>query len=361
MHPISAIVVNFDGGRELLRCVASLSKSPRRFAEVIVIDNASTDGSPERLLESHPDIVLVRSERNVGPAAARNIGLRQAHSPLVLFIDDDVRLESGALDRLLDCQRHTDATVVVPRLVLVPENVVQADGADVHFTGTMHLRNGRAPLASERPPARPIGTFSSSCVLAERRRVLDAGGFDESFFIYQEDMELGLRLRAFGHALYCEPAAVALHERGGGTPALSFRDRGVYPRRRGFLTMRNRLRTVLLHHEGRSLVLLAPALLLYECASIAFAAKSGWLGAWLEAWRSQWTDRALIRERRRWIQGRRRLGDAELLVGGRLPLSPGLLGDSPLRHAVALLSGAFDLWWRLVSPLLPRPRPVSRS
>ena len=215
MHAISAIVVNFDGGRELLRCVASLSVHPRRFAEVIVVDNASSDGSPECLLESHPDVVLLRSERNVGPAAARNVGLRRASSPLVLFIDDDVRLEPGALDRLLDCRRRTDATVVVPRLVLVPENVVQADGADVHFTGTMHLRNSRAPLAGERPPARPIGAFSSSCVLAERRRLLDAGGFDESFFIYQEDMELGLRLRAFGHALYCEPAAVALHERGG--------------------------------------------------------------------------------------------------------------------------------------------------
>jgi GT2 family glycosyltransferase len=243
--------------------------------------------------------------------------------------------------------------VVAPRLVLLPESdLIQADGGDVHFTGTMTLRHGRARVADVAPATRTVGAFSSSCLLADRERVLEAGGFDEAYFIYLEDMELGLRLRSFGHRLLCDAAAIAYHERGAGTPGLSFRDQGTYPKRRAFLTMRNRLRTLLVHYQLRSLFLLAPVLLIYEIVSLAFAIRRGWLGSWCRAWGWQFANLSDTLRRRRWVQARRRVDDGLLLVGGPIPLAPGVLNSPLERKAAAAVAHVLDWYWQLIRPLI---------
>lgn len=357
MPEVSAVVVNYNGDQDIMRCLGDLVAVQPSLAELIVVDNGSSDGSPEAIRDRFPGVDLVELGYNAGPAIARNIGLKRAVSPLVLFVDDDVYLEPDCLQRLLDCRQRETATVVAPRLVLLPEmDQIQADGADIHFTGTMQLRHSRAPVQSVAPTTRPIGAFSTSCVLADRTCLLDVGGFDESFFIYQEDMELALRLRSFGYRIYCDASAVALHDRGTGTPGLSFRDQGHYPRRRAYLTLRNRTRMVLLHYRLWTLLVLSPALMLYEFASLVMVVRKGWLGSWLRSWYWQLSHLPSILKRRHWIQSRRRVEDVQLLQGGLIPLAPGVLGSGLEVRLVQALSAVLDVYWRACRFVLPRGR-----
>ena len=155
-------------------------------------------------------------------------------------------------------------------------------------------------------------------------------------------------MRSRGHLLVFEPAAVARHDRGAGTPNLSYRDRGNYPERRAFLTMRNRLQVICLHYRARTVLLLAPALALYELAAVVFAIRRGWFGAWLAAWRWQLTHARDLARRRRSIQRRRRRDDGELLIGGPLPLAEGVVRSGIERRVVAALSAVLDGYWRCV-------------
>ncbi len=192
-----------------------------------------------------------------------------------------------------------------------------------------------------------MGGCLSACLLVERSLALDAGGFDEDYFFYFEDLEFSIRLAGRGHRFLCDPAGVAYHDRGEGTPGLSFRGDGAYPARRFYLTARNRWMTILIHYRFRTLIVLAPALALYELAVLGLALRRGWLLQWLSAWFWQPAHtRALLAKRRRALRGRRRR-DRELLRGGPLPLAPGLIQSRTIKTAVSTLSAGLNLYWRL--------------
>lgn len=350
---VTAVVVTHDGGDRVLACLAALERQSQPLAEILLVDNGSVDATLARVAAAHPRVRTIALPDNRGPATARNIGLAAAKSDLVLWIDHDVLPEPGCLERMLEAKARMPAELVVPRIRLHPErDVVQCDGGEPHVVGTLLLRNGFRPLA-EVADARAayIDAAPSGCMLVEKAAALAAGGFDESLFFYFEDLEFSLRFRLFGLRILCEPAAVAFHDRGPGT-ALSFRGRASYPRDRAYLLMRNRLRIVLTHFAGSTLLALLPTLLLYETASLALALLHGWGGAWLEAWRWALSHRAQIAARRRWIQEHRRTPDRALLKGGPLPIAPGLLRSALERRLVQALGVLVAGNWRLARRLI---------
>jgi GT2 family glycosyltransferase len=345
---VSAVVVNHNGGEQIMRCLRHLQAQQPPLEDVIVVDSGSTDGSPDDIRRTFPAVHVLELEDNLGPSIARNHGLREAQTPFVLLVDDDVYLAADCTRLLLERLLAAGAVVAVPRLLLHPDtDIIQLDGGDVHFVGTMIMRHAREKRASVPSGACAIGAFSTSCILADGPAMLDAGGLDEAFFIYFEDMEFGLRLRSFGHRLVFEPAAIAWHDRGAGTPDLSYRDHGAYPRRRAFLTMRNRLQVICLHYRLRTILVLGPVLVVYELATLLFAIRRGWFGAWIAGWRWLLSHAPDLAQRRRTIQARRRLDDKQLLEGGDLPLAAGLLSSNPERRLVALLTQLFNGYWKL--------------
>lgn len=349
MARVSAVVVNHDGGERVLACLRALRAQTRPPDELIVVDSGSRDGSPGRIRAQDPDAKLVELGDNLGPSAARNAGLRAASSELVLLVDHDLYLDASGLERLLAARERDAVAALAPRIVLHPEgDVVQADGAEAHFIGTLALRNGNRRLREASARAGPVGACASGCLLVERAAALEAGGFDESYFFYFEDLEFSLRLRGRGGRMACEPSAVARHDRGAGSPGLAFRGDGRYPERRAYLTMRNRWLTLLLHYRGRTLLLLVPALALYELATLGVALARGWGRAWLRGWIWQARHAARTRHRRRAIQDARVVGDRALLGGGPLPLAPGFVRSRYGRRAAAALSALLDGYWRLV-------------
>jgi GT2 family glycosyltransferase len=212
----------------------------------------------------------------------------------------------------------------------------------------MTLRHGYLPVEQAQSQTADVEGCIGACMLVDRALALEAGGFDELYFFYFEDLEFSIRLRALGHRFVCEPAAVVYHDRGAGTPGLSFRGEGEYPLRRVYLSTRHRVLTLLIHYKTRTLLVLFPALFLFEVSCLLLVLVQGWSSAWAKAWMWQLQNRHLIAQRRKQAQQTRILGDRELLVGGSIPLAPGFVRSRISALAAAVLSWVMNGYWHIV-------------
>jgi GT2 family glycosyltransferase len=346
---VSAVVVNFNGGDRILKSIESMERQTVHFREIIVVDNRSTDGSVDRVRNRFSRVRIHRLPDNVGLPAARNAGLRMATSELVLLNTHDVYMDEDSLGHLVEAYERTRPAVVCPRVLLHPEHeMIHCDGAALHFVGTLRLRHGFRPLNGTPSEATSVDACVGACLLVDRGRVLDAGGFDEACFFYFEDLEFSMRLRITGHEFVCEPAAIVHHDRGAGAPGLAFRGEGEYPPLRAYHTMSGRLRTMLIHYRLRTLVVLSPALALYEFASLSAALSRGWGLEWLRAWWRQVRDAPDLWRRRRQSLRLRTRNDRELLSGGPLPLAPGFIRSRFAKMSVEALTKLLNIYWQAV-------------
>jgi GT2 family glycosyltransferase len=345
---VGAVVVNFNGGDRVLRVVDALHRQSYALVGIVVVDNCSTDDSLSRIRSAYPSVQVLELPDNVGLSAARNIGLRALRTDLAFLVDHDIYAEESAIERMVAVWLEHKPSVICPRIRLLPErDTVQMEGAAIHFLSMLVLCNGDRPVAELADEGGYVDAFTGGCLLFHRQALLDAGAFDEMFFFYFEDLELSLRLHLRGHRFWCEPRAEVFHEPAAGTPGLSYRRAGAYPRRRANLTMRNRILVILMHYRFRTIVVLSPVLVLFELASLLMACFKGWPGEWFSAWHWQVANRGEIRARRRSSRLGRRCRDRDILIGGPLPMAAGFVRGGLQTHLFAAFSLLVNGYWLL--------------
>ncbi|MFN0009014.1 MAG: glycosyltransferase family 2 protein [Planctomycetota bacterium] len=346
LGPISVVVVNWNGERYLDGCLESVAALEGGVSEVLVVDNASTDGSVALLRERHPTVRVVRLDENRGPARARNAGMRAAANRWVLALDNDAVLSPDVLAKLAAAAASAPGIAIAqPRSVFHSEpGRIHYDGGRFHYAGLISLRNFYKPLAE----GQGAGTLDVDCAVAvallvDRDALLEAGGYDEDYFILFEDLDLSYRLRALGHRIVSVEDAIVLHR--GGTPGISFREGPSYPGSRVFYHSRNRWLFLAKDYRVRTIVVALPGLLLYEGVWFGFAVLSGGLGAWLRGKRQFFGLLPRLREKRRAFQSIRRARDRELLVGGPLTVTPAVRSSAWKRVVLGALDVALRGWW----------------
>ncbi len=349
---VTVAVCNFQGEKHLPPCLEALLGQTLAADEILVVDNASTDGSERLVRERFPKLRWIAMGENAGPGPARNAGLRAARNRWGLLVDNDAVLRPDTLEKLVAAARERPgAALLQPRSVFASEpGRVHYDGGACHYVGLISLRNFHVPLAE----AEGSGTLAvdgavSVVLLADREVVLEAGGFDASYFILFEDLDLSYRLRLLGKTILSVEDALVDHR--GGTAGISFRGPSAYPRRRAFLHSRNRWIFLLKCYRWRTLIVAGPGLLLYELVWALFCLASGGFGGWV-AGKVDFTRKipATLRERQR-VQDTRRLRDRDLLVGGPLTISGQLRDRGGRAAALRWLDASLRLWWKLVRTL----------
>ena len=346
LGPISAVVVNYQGEAYLEACIRSIQAQSLPVAEVIVVENDSTDGSLNLLNTHFRDVEILRMVENVGACTARNVGMRAAKYRWVLLVDNDVVLAEDTLEQLAGTvSAHEGAVMAQPRSLFKADPTrVHYDGGDFHYAGLISLHNFGAEVSVLASPAvEEIDVAISLCLLVDKKAVIDVGGFDESFFILFEDLDLSHRLRLAGHRILKVNSAAVLHD--AGTAGISFREGTDYPGRRVFFHSRNRWLYMAKCHRLWTLLVSAPGLLVYEAAWVVFAAKQGHLSSWWRGKVAFFKRLPEVLRRRRQVQRHRKIGDRGLLVGGPLTLSPNLSSSGGL--GLRLLDSALRAWWGL--------------
>lgn len=226
---LTIVIVNWNGGQLLMRCLESIRAHASSTVAVIIVDNDSTDGSREAATKAFPDFRVINSGSNLGFGRANNLSRTLVDTPLVLFLNPDTELMDGALDQAVDClHQHSDVGALGCKM-LEPDGTVQELGfqwSTTPLTALIELllvtERSRHYLRRWLPTVDPnrssyvkklYGGF-----LLVRRDTLDAADwFDERYFMYAEDGDLSRTIRALGWKLYYCAEAVIVHVGGGVT------------------------------------------------------------------------------------------------------------------------------------------------
>ncbi|MCX6375738.1 MAG: glycosyltransferase family 2 protein [Armatimonadetes bacterium] len=225
MPLLSIVVVNWNT-RELLRaCIRSIyaTLDPISF-EVIVVDNASDDGSAEMVSSDFPEVLLVRNDENVGFAAANNIGLRRASGEFVMLLNPDTELCPGSVARMLDfIKSRPDVGMVGPKLVCA-DGALQINGQrfPTFLREVMCLtrlsrvfrRYHDSRLAWCREDFdinAEVDALAGACMLVRKTVADGVGLLDESFFLYYEDTDWCCRIKKAGWKIWYLGEAVIIH------------------------------------------------------------------------------------------------------------------------------------------------------
>jgi N-acetylglucosaminyl-diphospho-decaprenol L-rhamnosyltransferase len=231
----AAVVVNYNAGAALTGCVASVLAEQSR-PELVVVDNASTDGSVEGLLRAHPGARVVQSGGNLGYARAANLGIAATSAPVVAVLNPDTVLAPGTGAALvarfaaegdlgaIGPRLHNPDGSVYPSARRVP-SLADAVGHGLLFFVWRDNPFTRRYRETDADPARPRDVdWVSGAAVWLRRAALDAvGGWDERYFMYVEDVDLCWRLHRAGWRVAYEPAGTVEHLLGVSTAARPYR------------------------------------------------------------------------------------------------------------------------------------------
>ncbi len=342
---VAIIVVAYNGRSDLVDCLASVfdSPDPGVVKHVIVVDNASTDGSADVVRSRFPQATLIVSETNRGFAGGNNLGWQFVCAQLprvqyAVLLNQDTLVETNWLPPAIDfLERHAAAGAVQSKLLLYPETTrINSLGNRSHYLGFGFVSHfGECDGGS---PTVPVEIdFASGAAVTLRRTLIDEVGlFDESMFMYLEDMDLGWKLRQLGHTVYLVPGSVVFHKY---APTA--------PWRHYYYLERNRWILLLTYYRVATLLLLLPALLFMELGQWTFALRHRLLAqrARVYGYFLSWQAVCHVAHRRRVVQRRRRLGDRAFTrsFAGRIRF-PGM--DNKLLEWVA--NPVLNVWWQIV-------------
>ena len=228
---LTVVTVTFSPGSHLDRFLSSLTVATDRKVRVVIADNGSTDGAPEEAVQRYPGTELLRTGGNLGYGTAVNraVATLPAGDEFVVVANPDVVWGPDSIDVLLEAAARWPEAGSLGPLIRDPDGSVYPSARHLPslIRGGMHAVVGFAWKANpwtksyrqERlePSERPVGWLSGSCLLV-RRSAFDAiGGFDERYFMYMEDVDLGDRLGRAGWLNVYVPGSEILHDKGHST------------------------------------------------------------------------------------------------------------------------------------------------
>jgi len=222
LKDLSVIIVNHNNRSDLLQTLNSLPKSLNSLDhEIVVVDNASSDGSLEAVKLDFPLVKRIALSQNIGFARANNVGVNQTSGKYLFLLNNDTYVPRGAIQKLLELKKkHPEFGIVAP-VVLHPDKTPQLSwGKDLHLFSEVFMKyfaNGWYAWRFKRKKGKVsqnVDWVSGACFLVERKLFEQIGGFDENFFLYVEDADLCRRIRQLGYTIHLTSEAWIIHYQG---------------------------------------------------------------------------------------------------------------------------------------------------
>lgn len=306
-YQVSVIVVCTNELKHLERCLPSLLDQDHSSYEIVVVDNASNDGSGEyvqSLQPNHPHLRLITNDENLGYAGANNVGFANTTSEVVVVLNPDTKAQPNWLSELTRAFDDPEIGLATSKIVMMDDhNRLNTCGNDMSVLSLVVCRGLGQPATSFDEPADVAAV--SGAAFAIRHSVLEKiGPFDPSFFTYYEDTDLSLRARLAGYRCVYVPTSVVAHD-------YVFK----FSAKKAFWQERNRYYSLLKTFRWRTLLVMSPWLVLGDLVALGYCALQGpahvlsklrayaWI---LSNWRG-------IMESRRRTQSLRAVPDARLL------------------------------------------------
>jgi GT2 family glycosyltransferase len=228
-HPVLSIIIVSWNVRELLRaCLLSIDRNREDYdLEVIVVDNASDDGSPVMVSELFPWVTLIRCEENVGFPRGNNIGLERANGRYFLLLNPDTEIQPYSFKLMIEyLDRHDEVGLVGPQLLNADGSVQSSRRRFPTIATAIFESSWLEPIAPKRilrhyyvhdlPDDEPseVDWVTGACMLTRREVLTKVGGLDEAYFMYSEELDWCRRIKDAGWQIVYLPTAQVLHHVG---------------------------------------------------------------------------------------------------------------------------------------------------
>ena len=342
---VGVIVVNWNGRRFLADCLTSVTRTdyPPERLRLILVDNASTDGSADWAEQHFRSIEVIRNNANLGFAAGNNLGIKRAMAAgaeFVVVLNYDTVVEPNWLNELVQAAGSDNSIGSVQSLVLLHDEpgLVNTSGNQLHYLGFGFCGQYRSDRNEVSGQIKEIAYASGTAVLYRTAALQAVGLFDEDLFMYHEDLDLGWRLRLAGYLNVLAPRSVVYHK-------YSFsRNPGKF-----FWMERNRQIVLLKNCRLRTLWLIGLPWLIMELGLPGYALINGWFGWKIKSTWAAWACVFSTLKKRRQIQTLRRSADRSIsrVMTTRIEFE-GI--DNPILNR--LVNPLLAVYWQLIKWLI---------
>ena len=315
---IAIVIPHYNGQQMLADCLSSLVKTEYENYRIYLVDNASSDGSPQWAKQNYPQIEVISSSKNLGYAGGCNLGIRSTKEDYIVLLNNDTEVRPDWLKALAaGLDQNPSAAAAQPKILWLKDRSLfdYSGGAG----GMMDIYGfpyclGRLFESKEKDNGQYGGDirdifWASGSASIYRRSALDkAGLLDEDFFMHMEEIDLAWRLQLSGYRILSVPDSVIYHLSGGSLPAGNFR--------KMYLNHRNSLLMLWKNYSIPSLLLIWPGRVLLEALALMKALSSGnleWARAIVQAMLWIHENPRVVLKKHREVQKNRKIKDAAVM------------------------------------------------
>jgi GT2 family glycosyltransferase len=336
--PVTISITNYNGERFLKDCVTSIFELDYPSFDVMLVDNASTDGSVNYVREHFPQVKIHELPENRGANQARNFALLNARNRYLFLLDNDATLTKSCLSELIrTITSHPDTAICSPIIVYQDNpSIIQYGATHIHYIGQAIIQKSSAPATGSKPEVSLSTTANGTALLIDRNRANQVALFDEDMFFGFTDGDYTFRLTAAGLKCLIVMNSIVLHP-------LKQRSKSMV-----FHQVRNRWVFIIKNYSFRTLVCTLPALIFYEMMLLGFMVLKGNLKDYLKAFTNLIESLPSVLEKRNSFQKVKKLTDSQLLRSGNFVSSQQISMNRLQRTSVLIVNTLLDLNWALV-------------
>jgi len=342
---VSILISNYNGKKWLKDCLESLiAQDFHEPFEIILVDDASTDGSVEYVKNVFPQVKLVTLDKERGFGGSNNIGVKCAQGEYLVFVNPDTKANEHWLSSLVQALLNNDRIGMVTSRVQLCDNpqIVNTCGTVAHYTGLGFCR-GLGDKVESWTHSHTVPAVSGCSFLARKQFLKKLGAFDGDFFLYLEEIDLSWRARLAGKEILFEPRSVVFHKYNLAMDERKF-----------FHIEKNRLLMLLKCLHINTLVLMVPAMLLTEILVLSYASLKGFrfLRSKVMSYAYVLSHLEQILRKRRFCQRIRQISDRQLLssLDWRIPFEQVISN----KLVVATLERTVNMLYRWLHLLVQR-------
>ncbi|PIS05549.1 MAG: hypothetical protein COT81_00860 [Candidatus Buchananbacteria bacterium CG10_big_fil_rev_8_21_14_0_10_42_9] len=341
---VGIVILSYNSRQDLPDCLSSVDKAAKGKHQVIVVDNASSDNSAKYVKDNWPQVILIENTQNIGYAGGNNTGIKRAlkdKCDYIYILNPDAVVDKDFLDEILSVA-DTDKTIAITQSKILhfkDKNIINSIGNAIHYLGFGYTM-GNGQKDNGRSENREVPYGSGAAMLLRADAIRQIGIFDETFFMYHEDLALGWLARLAGYKIMLAPKSVVYHKYEFSKSIKKF-----------YYMERNRFIVLLEYYKLPTLLIILPALIMMEFGLLIFSLKSGFWREKLKAYGdllrpNQWQ---IIMRRRKQIQSMRVINDRDMSKN-----ITGVISGQEIESAITkyLVNPVFAMYWFIVKQFI---------
>jgi GT2 family glycosyltransferase len=336
---VTVIIPNYNGKHYLNDCIYSICNQTFEDFEVIIVDNASVDGSVEYIKTNFPQIKIIENSSNLGFSKAVNQGAKFSKAKYLAILNNDTIVDSKWLEEFISFTNEYNDFGACQSKILLYEctETVNTVGNEIFYLG-QGWSGGYGQVADSYKNIKEV-TYCSGASMFIRRDILERVGYfdDEEVFMYHDDLDLGWRLLILGYKNYLIPNSIVYHKYN-------------YSRnhKKYYFVEVSRFVSIIKYYEMKTILLILPAMITLEVGIVLFSILNGWFLDKIKVYLYIISNFLRLLQKRRMIQGRRILSDREI--------SDYFIGEINFKELnnffLQLINPLFNLYWLTIKKII---------